>query len=123
MRLRLDILQPSREKIASTQKSTCLDSLRLAKRGKSSKYADHIMLSTDAPIFHIARKTLRKAVTEAIDPKGRTFCLKVLAAPALGSYTANRNQVQRHHRKKELACRHPKDSNTLQQGSLLVPVN
>ncbi len=88
MSLRLDIFQPKRENIASAPKSTCLDSLCRAKQRKSSKYADHISLSRDAPILHMATETLREAVTDAIDPKGRTLCLKILADPELGSYTA-----------------------------------
>ena len=77
-----------RENIASMQKSTCLDSLCRAKQRKSSKYADHISWSRNVPIFHMASETLRKAVTEASDPKGKTLCLKILADPELGSYTA-----------------------------------
>ncbi len=87
MSLCLDILQPKRENITSTQKSTCLDLLCRAWQRKSWKYADHISLSKDAPTFHMAREILRNAVTEAIGPKGKTPCLKILADPVLG-YTA-----------------------------------
>ena len=78
MSLCLDILQLKRENIASTQKSTCLDSLRRAKHRKSSKYADYISRSRDVPIFHMASETLRKAVTEAIDPTGKCTLLENL---------------------------------------------
>ena len=40
------------------------------------------------PNFHNARETRRKAVTEAIDPNGKTHCLKIFAEEQLGSYTA-----------------------------------
>ena len=53
----------------------------------STQNADHISLSKDAPTFHMARATLRNALTEAVDPK-ETLPWKILAAPVLGSYTA-----------------------------------
>ena len=80
--------QPRSEKMELTQKSTWLDSLSLDKQRKSSKYADHISFKRDDPIFQIAKETLRKAVTEAMEPKGSTPCLKIFASLEDGSYTA-----------------------------------
>ena len=54
--MRLDILQPNNENTASTQKSTGLDSLCLARHRKSSKYAHHRNRSKADPTFHIARE-------------------------------------------------------------------
>ena len=84
----LDILQPTSENFASTQKSPCLDSLCRARHKKSSKYVDHKSRSRNVPIFHMANETLRKAVTDAIDPKGKTLGLNILADSELGSHTA-----------------------------------
>ena len=84
----LDILQPNSKNIVSTQKSTCLDSLRRARHKKPSKYADHKSRSRDVPIFHVASETLRKAVADAIDPNGKTLCLNIFADSEFGSHTA-----------------------------------
>ena len=102
--LLLDILHPSSEKRESTQNSTCLDSLLLARQRKSSKYTDHSRWRRVDPTFHSARETRRKAVTEAMDPKGRTHCLKIFADEQPGSYTA----------KYESRC--------IRQGNLLISV-
>ena len=84
----VETFQPRSEKMELTQKSTCLDSLSLDKQRKSSKYADHISFKRDDPIFQIANETLRKAVTDAIEPKGNTLCLKIFESLEDGSYTA-----------------------------------
>ena len=84
----MDTFQPKREKMEFTQKSTCLASLSLARQRKSSKYADHINFKRDDPIFQMAKETLRKAVTDAMEPKGRTLCFKIFAPLEEGSYTA-----------------------------------
>ena len=84
----VETFQPSREKIELTQKSTCLASVSLDRQRKSSTYADHINFKRDDPIFQIAKETLRKAVTDAMEPKGNTLCLKILASLEDGSYTA-----------------------------------
>ena len=79
-----DILHPRRENKESTQNSTCFDSLLLARQRKSSKYTDHNIWRRAEPTFHKESETLRKAVTDAIDPKGKTN---------LGQYTLFRLQV------------------------------
>ena len=84
----MDTLHPRSEKMELTQKSTCLASLSLDKQRKSSKYADHINFKREDPIFQIARETLRKAVTDAMEPKGKIRCLEILASLEDGSYTA-----------------------------------
>ena len=85
----LDILHPNKENKASAQKSTCFDSLLLDRHRKSSKYTDHMRWRRADHTFHSARETRRKAVTEAIDPKGRTHRLKIFFAEKQpGSYTA-----------------------------------
>ena len=84
----LDILHPNSEKSESTQNSTCLDSLCLAKQRKSSKYTDHIKWRRVDPTFQSARDTRRKAVTDAMDPKGKTHCLNIFSDEHSGSYTA-----------------------------------
>ena len=76
----VDTFQPRSEKMELTQKSTCLASLSLDRQRKSSKYADHISFKRDDPIFQIAKETLRKAVTDAMEPKGHTLCLKIFAS-------------------------------------------
>ena len=83
----VDTFQPKMEKIEFTQNSTCLASLTLARQRKSSKYADHINFKRDDPILQMAKETLRKAVTDAMDPKGRTLCLKIFAPLEEGSNT------------------------------------
>ena len=84
----VDTFHPRSEKMELTQKSTCLASLSLDRQRKSSKYADHINFKRDDPIFPIAKETLRKAVTDAMEPKGNTRCLKILTSLEHGSYTA-----------------------------------
>ena len=86
----MDTFQPKREKREFTQKSTCLASLSLARQRKSSKNADHINFKRDDPIFQMAKETLRKAVTDAIEPKGRTLCLKIFAPLDEGSPRARK---------------------------------
>ena len=72
----------------SQRKTQHLDSLFLAKQRKSSKYTDHIKWRRVDPTFQSARDTRRKAVTDAMDPKGKTHCLNIFADEHSGSYTA-----------------------------------
>ena len=65
-----------------TTKSVCLKVGSSTRKKKSPKYDVQTNRRSLVPIFQIALATLKKAVAEATEPKGRTFCLKIL-----GQYT------------------------------------